>query len=74
MLCCLVWAGSEYILTHLLVLCVLPRFKVFQLPEQQVQILHLVEKLRAGDVVYAVYPDTTSFYQVSLQSPVHVML
>lgn len=37
---------------------------VFDLPEQQVQILHPVEKLRAGDVVYAVYPDTTSFYQV----------
>jgi hypothetical protein len=40
---------------------------VFHLPEQQVQILHSVEKLRAGDVVYAVYPDTTSFYQVSLR-------
>ena len=38
--------------------------KVFHLPEQQVQILHPVEKLRAGDVIYAVYPDTTSFYQV----------
>ena len=41
-------------------------YTVFHLPEQQVQILHPVEKLRAGDVVYAVYPDTTSFYQVSL--------
>ena len=37
---------------------------VFHLPEQQVQILQPVERLRAGDTVHAVYPDTTSFYKV----------
>ena len=38
---------------------------VFHLPEQQVQILQPVERLRAGDTVHAVYPDTTSFYKVT---------
>lgn len=34
------------------------------------QVLHLVEKLRPGDEVYAVYPDTTSFYQATVvQAP-----
>jgi hypothetical protein len=43
---------------------------VFNLPEQQVVVLNIVEKLRAGDVVYAVYPDTTSFYQATVvQAP-----
>lgn len=45
-------------------------YSVFQVPEQQVQVLHLVEKLRPGDEVYAVYPDTTSFYQATVvQAP-----
>ena len=46
------------------------RTTVFQLPEHQVQVLHLVEKLRPGDEVYAVYPDTTSFYPATIvQAP-----
>lgn len=37
--------------------------KVFNLPESQVVILGSLRNVRAGDVVYAVYPDTTSFYK-----------
>jgi hypothetical protein len=36
---------------------------VFNLPETQVIVLGEIRNLRAGDVVYAVYPDTTSFYK-----------
>ena len=39
---------------------------VFHLPEAQVTVLHPIDKLRVGDVVYAVYPDTTSFYQATI--------
>lgn len=28
-----------------------------------------VDKLRSGDVVFAVYPDTTSFYQATVVQP-----
>lgn len=39
------------------------------MPESQV-ILSGVDKLSKGDVVFAVYPDTTSFYQASVvQAP-----
>lgn len=41
---------------------------VFHLPEAQVVVLGSVEKLGRGDIVYAVYPDTTSFYQASIVS------
>ncbi|KAG7343184.1 SGF29 tudor-like domain containing protein [Nitzschia inconspicua] len=37
--------------------------KVFNLPESEVIILGGLRSLRTGDVVYAVYPDTTSFYK-----------
>ncbi|KAL7566748.1 hypothetical protein ACA910_017796 [Epithemia clementina (nom. ined.)] len=44
--------------------------KIFNLPAQQVKVLHSTEKLRSGDTVYAVYPDTTSFYQATVvQAP-----
>lgn len=44
--------------------------KIFDLPESQVIVLSTVEKLRSGDIVYAVYPDTTSFYQATVvQAP-----
>jgi SGF29 tudor-like domain len=36
------------------------------LPESQVVVLQPIEKLRVGDTVYAVYPDTTSFYQATV--------
>jgi hypothetical protein len=39
---------------------------VFHLPESQVIVLGEVDKLARGDVVYAVYPDTTSFYQATV--------
>ena len=43
---------------------------VFHLPEPQVVVLGHLEKLSRGDVVYAVYPDTTSFYQATIvQAP-----
>jgi hypothetical protein len=43
--------------------------QVFHLPEQQV-ILAGVDRLSKGDTVYAVYPDTTSFYRASVvQAP-----
>lgn len=42
---------------------------VFTLPESQV-ILSGVDKLSRGDTVFAVYPDTTSFYQATVvQAP-----
>mmetsp|Transcript_46198 Transcript_46198/g.51513 ORF Transcript_46198/g.51513 Transcript_46198/m.51513 type:complete len:341 (+) Transcript_46198:50-1072(+) len=37
--------------------------KVFNLPSPSVIILERMRNLRSGDVVFAVYPDTTSFYQ-----------
>mmetsp|Transcript_22537 Transcript_22537/g.31448 ORF Transcript_22537/g.31448 Transcript_22537/m.31448 type:complete len:296 (-) Transcript_22537:25-912(-) len=40
--------------------------KTFHLPESQVVVLGGVEKLSRGDAIYAVYPDTTSFYQASV--------
>ena len=44
--------------------------KVFHLAETQVVVLGGVDKLSRGDVVYAVYPDTTSFYQATVvQAP-----
>lgn len=43
---------------------------VFHLPESQVILAGAMEKLGRGDVVYAVYPDTTSFYQATVvQAP-----
>jgi hypothetical protein len=39
---------------------------VFHLPESQVVVLGDVDKLTRGDVIYAVYPDTTSFYQATV--------
>jgi hypothetical protein len=43
---------------------------VFDLPEQQVVVLNGIERLSKGDVVFAVYPDTTSFYQATVvQAP-----
>jgi hypothetical protein len=39
---------------------------VFQLPETQVVVLEGMEKLSRGDIIYAVYPDTTSFYQATV--------
>jgi hypothetical protein len=39
------------------------------LPEAQVIILSPLEKISRGDVVYAVYPDTTSFYQATIVQP-----
>jgi hypothetical protein len=39
--------------------------KIFHLPESQV-VLCGVEKLSRGDSIYAVYPDTTSFYQANV--------
>lgn len=40
----------------------------FTLPESQVVILGHggLESTRKGDVIYAVYPDTTSFYQATV--------
>ena len=47
-----------------------PSLLVFDLPDTQVQVLLPVDKLRSGDTVYAVYPDTTSFYKASVvQAP-----
>jgi len=43
--------------------------KVFYLPESQVIVLEGVERLSRGDVIYAVYPDTTSFYQATVVQP-----
>ena len=44
--------------------------KVFTLPESQVVVLTGMEPLAKGDVIYAVYPDTTSFYQATVvQAP-----
>ena len=43
---------------------------VFHLPEEQVVVLRGVERLSKGDEVFAVYPDTTSFYQATVvQAP-----
>ena len=39
---------------------------VFNLPESQVVVLGTIEKLSKGDVIFAVYPDTTAFYQASV--------
>jgi SGF29 tudor-like domain/Inhibitor of growth proteins N-terminal histone-binding len=43
--------------------------KIFHLPESQVVVLGGIEKLFRGDIVYAVYPDTTSFYQATVVAP-----
>jgi hypothetical protein len=43
--------------------------KVFSLPDSQVVVLGGIDKLSRGDVIYAVYPDTTSFYQAGVTSP-----
>ena len=44
-----------------------PRFPLaFQLPESQVVVLRGVDRLSKGDVIFAVYPDTTSFYQATV--------
>mmetsp|Transcript_17286 Transcript_17286/g.19949 ORF Transcript_17286/g.19949 Transcript_17286/m.19949 type:complete len:293 (-) Transcript_17286:55-933(-) len=46
------------------------KHKVFHLPESQVVVLSgNTEKLSRGDIVYAVYPDTTSFYQAAVVQP-----
>jgi hypothetical protein len=43
---------------------------VFTLPESQVVILSGFRNLSRGDTVFAVYPDTTSFYQATtVQAP-----
>ena len=38
----------------------------FILPESQVVILGGLSTLNRGDTIYAVYPDTTSFYQATV--------
>mmetsp|Transcript_21429 Transcript_21429/g.62615 ORF Transcript_21429/g.62615 Transcript_21429/m.62615 type:complete len:584 (-) Transcript_21429:376-2127(-) len=43
--------------------------KVYNLPESQVVVLGGVDRLSRGDAIYAVYPDTTSFYQASVAHP-----
>lgn len=43
--------------------------KIFHLPESQVVVLNGIDKLSRGDIVYAVYPDTTSFYQATVVAP-----
>jgi len=45
---------------------VFPLFLVFHLPESQVTVLGGVDKLNRGEIVFAVYPDTTSFYQATV--------
>lgn len=42
------------------------RVIVFHLPESQVMVLEGLDKLSKGDTVFAVYPDTTSFYQATV--------
>ena len=42
---------------------------VFNLPESQVVVLGGVDRLSRGDIIYAVYPDTTSFYQATVVQP-----
>lgn len=44
--------------------------KTFLLPETQVVILGGIDRVSKGDMIYAVYPDTTSFYQATVaQTP-----
>lgn len=43
--------------------------KVYNLPESQVVVLGGVDRLSRGDAIYAVYPDTTSFYQAAVAQP-----
>lgn len=43
--------------------------KTFHLPESQVVVLGGIDKLVRADVIFAVYPDTTSFYQASVVAP-----
>lgn len=45
--------------------------KIFHLPESQVVVLgRNTDRLSRGDVIFAVYPDTTSFYQATVvQAP-----
>lgn len=56
---------------------------VFHLAEDHVIVLRGVDRLSKGDSVYAVYPDTTSFYRATVvqvprktagQSPTFVMV
>ena len=49
--------------TRLTIACVC---QVFHLPESQVIILGNLKNLSRGDTVFAVYPDTTSFYQATV--------
>ena len=55
------------ILTQMSFICFF-NIKAFTLPESQVVILGIggLESVRKGDVIYAVYPDTTSFYQATV--------
>lgn len=44
--------------------------KIFNLPESQVVVLHEVDMIKRGDIIFAVYPDTTAFYQATVvQAP-----
>jgi hypothetical protein len=40
----------------------------FELPEEQVVVLGHAQNLKAGDVVMAVYPETTAFYMGTVSS------
>ena len=63
--CCFLCTGFFVHLTLLSVLLL-----VFHLPEQQVVVLRGVDRLVKGDTIFAVYPDTTSFYQATVvQAP-----
>jgi hypothetical protein len=55
-------ANSHYLLS----LCFGFSTLAFTLPESQVVILGGVDRLAKSDVIYAVYPDTTSFYQATV--------
>ena len=43
--------------------------KAFTLPESQVVVLGGVERLRTGEIIFAVYPDTTTLYQATVVQP-----
>jgi len=43
--------------------------KTFTLPESQVVVLGGVERLRTGEIIFAVYPDTTTLYQATVVQP-----
>jgi len=42
--------------------------QIYKIPEKQVVVLNKESKWNRGDVVYAVYPDTTSFYESTVSS------